>query len=56
MKKTFQKFAQATAWNSNLAPIPARLPIAIIAIGVAITPLWAGVLVWFLFHWLVGQF
>jgi len=53
MKKMLQHFFQATPWTSNLARMPAQLPVAIIALGVAITPLWAGVLAWFLVHWLV---
>jgi len=56
MKKIFQKFFEATSWNGKLTPMPAALPTAMIALGVAITPLWAGVLVWFVFHWLFGRF
>jgi hypothetical protein len=56
MKKRFQKFFEGTAWNSSLAQMPTQLPTAIIVFGVAVTPLWAGVLIWFLFHWTVGQF
>ncbi len=51
MQKILRKFYETLPWPNNLAPIAAQWPTAIIVLGVAITPVWAGVLAWYLFHW-----
>ena len=53
MREKFHKFIDAYKYKAT--PVGGEWPIAMVVLGVAITPVWAGVLLWFLFHFLTRQ-
>ncbi len=55
MQKTIPKSDEAPTWANKLLPIVGELPTAMVALGVALTPLWAAAIFWFLFNWLLWR-
>jgi len=55
MQKSIERLFRGMASANVLAPIAHQWPTAIVMLGVAITPVWAGVLAWFLFHLITWQ-
>jgi len=55
MQKSIERFFREATSTNMLAPIAHQWPKAIVVLGVAITPVWAGVLAWFLFHLIASQ-
>lgn len=55
MHKLIRKTDETPTWTAKLIPMVGELPTAMVALGVALTPLWAAAIFWFLFNWLLWR-
>jgi len=53
MRRKFEKILNAQ--NYKMTPVDGELPIVMVVLGVAITPAWAVMLFWFLYHYITWQ-
>ena len=55
MREVFLKFRHAISHNYKVTVAVPEWSIVMVVLGVAITPVWAGVLLWFLVHFITQQ-